>query len=51
MPVNFLMEHEHYTYPEALRHLAKRYNIEIEEEVQTPEKISRNKMRKESLFN
>src|SRR5690606_34965771 len=29
--VSFLMEHEHYTYPEALRFLAKRYNIEIEE--------------------
>ena len=30
--VTFLMEHEHFTYPEALRWLAKRYNIEIEEE-------------------
>lgn len=29
--VSFLMEHEHYTYPEALRWLAKKYNIEIEE--------------------
>ncbi len=29
--VGFLMEHEHYTYPEALRWLAKKYNIEIEE--------------------
>ena len=29
--VSFLMEHEHYTYPEALRYLAKKYNIEIEE--------------------
>jgi len=37
--VNFLMEHEHYTYPEALRFLAKRYHIEIAEEAQTPEKI------------
>jgi len=35
--VNFVMEHEHYTYPEALRYLAKKYNIEIEEEEQTPE--------------
>jgi len=35
--VGFIMEHEHYTYPEALRYLAKRYNIEIEEEEVTPE--------------
>ena len=25
----FLMEHEHYTYPEALHYLAKKYNIRI----------------------
>lgn len=30
--VNFLMDHEQLSYPEALRSLAKRYNIEIEEE-------------------
>lgn len=30
--VSFLMEHEHLTYPEALRYLAKKYNIEIPEE-------------------
>ena len=36
--VNFVMEHEHYSYPEALRWVAKRYNIEIEEEVLTAEK-------------
>ena len=29
--VTFLMEHEHFTYPDAIRHLAKKYNIEIEE--------------------
>lgn len=29
--VNFVMDHEHLSYPEALRFLAKRYNIEIEE--------------------
>ena len=33
--VSFLMEHEHFTYPEAIRYLAKKYNIEIEETVQT----------------
>ncbi len=35
--VGFVMEHEHYSYPEALRYLAKRYTIEIEEEEVTPE--------------
>jgi DNA primase len=29
--VVFLMEHEHFTYPEAIRYLARKYNIEIEE--------------------
>jgi DNA primase len=47
--VNFLMEYEHYTYPEALRFLAKRYQIEIAEEVQTPEKIQEQN-EKETLF-
>lgn len=35
--VAFLMEHEHFSYPEAIRYLAKKYNIEIEETVQTDE--------------
>ena len=35
--VNFLMEHEQITYPEALRWLAKKYNIEIEEREQSDE--------------
>ncbi|MGM0565541.1 MAG: DNA primase [Bacteroidota bacterium] len=35
--VNFVMEHEHYTYPEALRYLAGKYNIEIEEKEETEE--------------
>jgi DNA primase len=33
--VSFLMEHEHYSYPEAIRFLARKYNIEIEETEQT----------------
>ena len=33
--VSFLMEHEHYSYPEALKWLAARYNIEVEETGQT----------------
>lgn len=35
--VSFLMEHEHYSYPEAIRYLAKKYNIEIEETEQSDE--------------
>ena len=35
--VSFLMEHEHYSYPEAIRYLAKKYNIEIDEIEQTDE--------------
>jgi DNA primase len=47
--VSFLMEHEHFTYPEALRYLAKRYNIEIEESEQSDEeKLAESE--KESLF-
>ena len=29
--VAFLMEHEQFSYPEAIKYLAKKYNIEIEE--------------------
>ena len=35
--VSFLMEHEHFTYPEAIKYLAKKYNIEVEETKQTNE--------------
>lgn len=35
--VAFIMEHEHFTYPEAIRYLAKKYNIEIEETEQSDE--------------
>lgn len=35
--VTFLMEHEHYTFPEALRFLAGKFGIEIEEKEYTPE--------------
>jgi DNA primase len=35
--VAFLMEHEHFTYPEAIRYLAKKYQIEVEETQQTTE--------------
>ena len=48
--INFLMEHEHYSYPEALRYLAKKYGIEIQEEKPTPEQQEALD-EKESLFN
>lgn len=35
--VAFLMEHEHFTYPEAIKYLANKYNIEVEETQQTSE--------------
>lgn len=47
--VNFLMEHEHYSYPEALKYLAGRYNIEIEEKEQTADEIQALN-EKESLY-
>ncbi|MCC6460074.1 MAG: DNA primase [Saprospiraceae bacterium] len=38
--VGFLMEHEGFTYPDALRWLAKKYNIEIQEIERTPEQLA-----------
>ena len=35
--VKFIMEHEHYSYPEALKFLAKKYGIEVEETELTSE--------------
>jgi DNA primase len=37
--INFIMEHDRLTYPEALRYLAKKYHIEITEEEQTAEQV------------
>lgn len=48
--VTFLMEHEHFTYPEALRWLAKRYNIEIEEEESQTAEQRQAENERESLF-
>lgn len=47
--VAFLMEHEHFTYPEAIKYLAKKYHIEIEETEQTDEQKEQNDER-ESLY-
>lgn len=38
--VNFVMDHEHFTYPEALKYLAGKYNIFIEEIKRTPEQVA-----------
>ncbi len=48
-PVSFLMEHEQITYPEALRWLAKKYNIEIEERELSDEE-RREQSERESMF-
>jgi len=47
--VSFLMEHEHFSYPEAIKWLAKRYGIEIEETQQTDEQKEQANER-ESLY-
>lgn len=47
--VTFLMEHEQMSYPEALRFLAEKYNIDIEETEVTPEQEAA-RSRRESLF-
>jgi DNA primase len=47
--VAFLMEHEHFTYPEAIRYLAKKYNIEIEETEQTDQEKANTDVR-ESMY-
>ena len=47
--INFLMKHEQITYPEALRWLAKKYNIEVEEKELTEEEKKEQSAR-ESMF-
>ena len=47
--VNFVMEHEHLTYPEALKYLAKKYHIEIVEKELTQEELEKQNER-ESLL-
>ncbi|MDG4716744.1 DNA primase [Winogradskyella marincola] len=47
--ITFLMEHEHFTYPEAIRYLAKKYNIDIEETERTDEEKEQLNA-KESLY-
>jgi DNA primase len=47
--VHFIMDHEKYSYPEALKFLANKYNIEVEETVQSPQNIEAQNAR-ESLY-
>ena len=47
--VAFLMEHEHFTYPEAIKYLAKKYQIEVEETEQSNEQKEQANER-ESLY-
>ncbi len=47
--VKFLMEHEHFSYPEALKHLAAKYSIEVIETERTDEEKAAIEL-KESLF-
>ena len=47
--VNFMMEHEQMDFPSALRYLAKKYNIVVEEKKLTPEELERSNKR-ESLL-
>lgn len=47
--IKFVMEHEHFSYPEALRYVAKKYNIPVEETEASPEYLEEQSA-KESLY-
>ena len=47
--VGFVMEHENMSYTEALKYLAKKYNIEVVEKEETAEEIAK-RQRSESLY-
>ena len=47
--VSFVMKHEHLTYAEALKYLAKKYNIEVVEKEETPEEMA-SRLKHESLL-
>ncbi|MBS3806765.1 MAG: DNA primase [Bacteroidales bacterium] len=48
--INFIMEHEHLSYPEALRYLAKKYNIDIKEKELTAEEVEEKNVRDSLLI-
>lgn len=47
--LSFLMEHEQFSYPEAIRFLAKKYHVELSETVESPEEREKQN-KKESLY-
>ena len=48
--VNFIIEHEHLSYPEALKFLARKYNIEIVEKELTAEEVEQKNQRESMLI-
>jgi len=48
--VNFVMEHEHLTYPEALKYLAKKYHIEVVEKELSQEELEKQNERESLLI-
>jgi DNA primase len=48
--VNFIMEHEHFSYSEALKWLAKKYNIEVREREEKPEDVIERNERESQLI-
>ena len=48
-PINFIMEKEHLTFPEALRYLADKYHIEIKEKELTSEEMKAQSMRESMM--
>ncbi|AXT19052.1 DNA primase [Flavobacteriaceae bacterium AU392] len=47
--ISFLMEHEHFTYPEAIKYIANKYNIEVEEtELSNEQKVEASE--RESMY-
>ena len=47
--VGFIMEHEHCSYVDALKYLAKKYHIEIQEKEESPEDLAQ-KQKTESIM-
>lgn len=47
--VNFIMEHEHLSYPEALKYLARKYHIEVEEREPSKEDLEKQNERESML--
>ena len=48
--VNFVMEHEHLTYPEALKYLARKYHIEVVEKELSQEELEKQNERESLLI-